>query len=263
MTNAQYPVERGHTGPHMMLERGPMPLYFQLEQLLKQQIRRQDYHPGDLLPTEEVLCKTYGVSRTTVRRMFDSLLAQRIVMRRQGVGTYVAPTLGTTRSMRLMGSLDDLLTYPGQLSYRVLSRTEATPPPLIAKALDLSGPTKVVHLEVIGYLDRSVFAYSDFYFPEWVGSLIQKADAKIGLPIVRIVEQKINQRIVRAEQIVEPILANSVIAHHLGVKRKTPVLEVVRTYYVATGQRVEVAVVRYHPERYRFTVDLITHPTSR
>jgi len=101
--------------------------------------------------------------------------------------------------MRLMGSLDDLLTYPSRLSYRVLVRTEAEPPPMVAKALELSNSAEVVCLEVVGYLEREPFAHSNFYFPDWVGSLIQKADAKVGLPIVRIVEQKLNQRVLRAE----------------------------------------------------------------
>ncbi len=244
----------------MLLETGPVTLHYQLEQILKERIQRREFSPGQLLPTEEALCKAYGVSRTTVRRAFDSLLAQRIINRRRGVGTFVAETSGTMRSMRLMGSLDDLLTYPGRLSYRVLSRTEAEPPPMIAKALDLVGPAKAVCLEVIGSLEREPFAHSNFYFPDWVGSLIHKADAKVGLPIVRIVEQKINQRVVRAEQIVKPALANTVTAKHLGVKPKTPLLEVVRTYYVASGRPVEVAVVRYHPERYNYSIELVTTP---
>ena len=66
---------------------------------------------------------------------------------------------------------------------------------MVAKALGLSNSAKAVCLEVIGYLEREPFAHSNFYFPEWVGSLIQKADAKVGLPILRIVEQKISQRV--------------------------------------------------------------------
>jgi len=163
--------------------------------------------------------------------------------------------------MRLMGSLDDLLTYPGRLSYRLLVRTEAEPPPMVAKALELSNSAKAVCLEVIGYLEHKPFAHSNFYFPDWVGSLIQKADAKVGLPIVRIVEQKISQRVVRAEQSVQPILATTLTAKHLGIKPKTPMLEVVRTYFVASGRPVEVAVIRYHPERYKYSIELLTPPT--
>lgn len=244
----------------MILEPGPMPLYYQLEQAVKERIQKHDFRPGDLLPTEEKLCETYGVSRTTVRRALDSLLAQRVIARRRGVGTFVAQPPGSARSMRLMGSLEELLTYPGFLSYRALSRTESPPPAAIAGALGLPDSAKAVCLEVIGYLDRKPFAYSRFYFPEWVGAMIGKADAKVGLPIIRIVEQKISQRIVRAEQIVKPMLADAVTAKHLGLKSKTPLLEVVRTYYAASDRPVEVAVVRYHPERYHYTIELVTHP---
>jgi DNA-binding GntR family transcriptional regulator len=245
----------------MLLEPGPVPLYYRLEQLLQERIRQNEFRPGDLLPTEQALCEAYGVSRTTVRRALDSLLMRRVIDRRRGVGTFVAQASTGMRSMRLMGSLEDLLTYPGRLSYRVLSRSAAKPPPAVARVLDVPETAETVRLEVIGYLEREPFAYTDFYFPEPVGSVIHRADARIGLPIIRVVEQKINQRIVRAEQIVEPILADAVIARHLGIKRKTPLLEVVRTYYVATGRAVEAAVVRYHPQRYRYTVELVTHPS--
>jgi len=59
---------------------------------------------------------------------------------------------------------------------------------------------------------------------------------------------------------VKPILANALTAKHLGIKPKTPMLEVVRTYFVATGRPVEVAVIRYHPERYNYTIELVTPP---
>ncbi|MCC7166156.1 MAG: GntR family transcriptional regulator [Rhodospirillales bacterium] len=242
----------------MILEPGPMPLYYQLEQILKARIGQKDFRPGELLPTEEILCETYGVSRTTVRRALDSLLAQRVITRRRGVGTFVAPPSGS-RSMRLIGSLDELLTYPGRLSYQVLARNEVVPPEAIGKALDLPQQSKVVHIEAIGCLGLQPFAHSDFYFPDWVGLVIRKADAKVGLPFARIVEQKIGQRIVRAEQIVEATLAAGATAKHLGIKPKTPLLKAMRTYFVANGRPVEVAVVRYHPERYRYTVELVAN----
>lgn len=244
----------------MKLQPGPIPLYYRLEQLLKERIERREFGPGDLLPTEEALCAAYGVSRITVRRALESLLAQRIIARRRGVGTFVAKESGAARSMRLMGSLDDLLTYPGRFSYRVLSRSEAPPPPRIASALGLADDVKAVRLEVIAFLENEPFAYSNFYFPEWVGAMIHKADTEPGLPIVRVIEKKINQRIVRAEQVVEPVLANAATARHLGIKTNAPLLEAIRTYYVGSGAPVEVAVVRYHPERYRYTMELVTQP---
>ncbi len=243
----------------MLLEPGPTPLYYQLEKILKERIQKREFGPGELLPTEEALCKAYGVSRATVRRAFDSLLSQHIISRRRGVGTFVAEA-NTRRSVRLVGSLEDLLTYPGRFSYRLLSKTETSPPPMVAKALELSSSATAMCMEVIGYLEHEPFAHSKFFFPDWVGSLIDRADTKEGLPIVRIAEQKINQRVVRAEQTVKPILADKFTAKYLGIKLKTPLLEVVRTYYTAAGRPVEVAVVRYHPARYNYTIELVTAP---
>ena len=57
----------------MLLEHGPTPLYYQLEQILKERIQRREFAPGELLPTEEALCEAYGVSRATVRRAFELL----------------------------------------------------------------------------------------------------------------------------------------------------------------------------------------------
>ncbi len=46
--------------------------------------------PGSMLPSENELMKRFGVSRTTIRRAVDRLEAEKRVVRRAGVGTFVA-----------------------------------------------------------------------------------------------------------------------------------------------------------------------------
>ena len=45
---------------------------------------------GDAIPSERDLADQFGVSRMTVRRAIDSLVADAVLARRQGSGTYVA-----------------------------------------------------------------------------------------------------------------------------------------------------------------------------
>lgn len=47
--------------------------------------------PGDRLPSERELSTRWGVARMTVRHAMDTLVAEGLVVRRQGSGTYVAP----------------------------------------------------------------------------------------------------------------------------------------------------------------------------
>jgi DNA-binding GntR family transcriptional regulator len=70
------------------------PAYVQLVNILKEQIAKGVYLPGNRLPSESELCKRYQVSPMTVRRSINLLLDQGIVSTIQGSGTYVkAPDL--------------------------------------------------------------------------------------------------------------------------------------------------------------------------
>src|SRR4051794_41971843 len=68
--------------------------------------------PGDRLPSDAELCATFGVSRMTARQAVDQLLAEHLVVRHRGQGTFVAERpvprllgspLSFTASMRRRG----------------------------------------------------------------------------------------------------------------------------------------------------------------
>ncbi len=51
----------------------PEPFYVQLSGLLEEAINRGEYGPGDRIPTESELCRTYNLARSTVRDALRSL----------------------------------------------------------------------------------------------------------------------------------------------------------------------------------------------
>lgn len=69
------------------------PMYQQLRQDLLARIRRGEFEPGSVLPSENQLCEDYGVSVTTARRAFLELVKEGVVRRKAGVGTIVASGL--------------------------------------------------------------------------------------------------------------------------------------------------------------------------
>lgn len=66
------------------------PLYLQLMSRLKNDIVAGVYTPGERIPSEQLLCDTYGVSRVTVRKAMLDLVQEGLLVRRQGKGTFVA-----------------------------------------------------------------------------------------------------------------------------------------------------------------------------
>jgi GntR family transcriptional regulator len=67
-----------------------MPLYRVVKRALLQAIERGDCAPGSALPAESVLAADFGVSIGTLRHAVDELVAEHILVRRQGRGTFVA-----------------------------------------------------------------------------------------------------------------------------------------------------------------------------
>lgn len=87
----------------------PVPAYYQLKQLLKDQIQNGELPPGDKIPTEEVLCERYNLSRTPVRQALKELVVEGLLTRTAGRGTFVTQTSSadgpsTTTTLRVVVS---------------------------------------------------------------------------------------------------------------------------------------------------------------
>ncbi|HHY14492.1 MAG TPA: GntR family transcriptional regulator [Firmicutes bacterium] len=65
-------------------------LYYQLKEILSKKILENVWPHGERLPTEHELCEQYGVSRITVRRALAELEREGLIVRKQGLGTFVS-----------------------------------------------------------------------------------------------------------------------------------------------------------------------------
>lgn len=66
------------------------PLYVQIRAFIVARIHHGEWQPGDKIPGETALSVEYEISQGTVRKAIDSLVENRLLLRRQGKGTYVA-----------------------------------------------------------------------------------------------------------------------------------------------------------------------------
>nr|WP_319396244.1 GntR family transcriptional regulator [uncultured Desulfobacter sp.] len=67
----------------------PIPLYHQICEQLQSRIREGVYAPGQMIPSETELSKSYGVGRPTVRQAMDILVQRGLIQRKRGSGTFV------------------------------------------------------------------------------------------------------------------------------------------------------------------------------
>jgi len=75
----------------------PIPIYHQLETLLREQIETGLWRPQEQIPTEHELCRLHGISLSPVRQALRQLEQDGVLVRRPGLGTFVSNHSGNTR----------------------------------------------------------------------------------------------------------------------------------------------------------------------
>src|SRR5918997_4678363 len=85
-----------------------VPLYYQLQELLKEQIESGAWKPGERMPSEPELARRFGISRVVVRQALAILEDDRQIVRIKGRGTFVAPPKLDARA----GGLSRVLIAP-------------------------------------------------------------------------------------------------------------------------------------------------------
>src|SRR5262245_29475931 len=114
-----------------------VPLYYQLHNILVDKIRSGEFSIGSRIPTEAELVQEYGVSRITVRQGLAILEEQGLVRREPGRGTFVNAQPAFEHTLKLSGSLDELISLGMATSVRVLRLVRVKAAPADAAMLNL------------------------------------------------------------------------------------------------------------------------------
>lgn len=120
--------------------------------------------PGTPAPSERELVHRFGVARMTVRQALDALVAEGLLERIPGRGTFVAPPRRTTTRIT---SFTEEMQRRGQLpeSQTLLARREQAGPG-VARALNLTEGDAVIHWRRLRRADGVPVCLEDAYLNE-------------------------------------------------------------------------------------------------
>lgn len=238
-----------------MLREGSIPLYRQLETILRNKILAGEYPAGCLLPSEAALAEKYNLSRITARQALALLENDDLVVRKRGKGTFVSQKLPLLKTSKLDGSIEEMIAMGIRTSIRFIGVSSVVPPPKVHKLLLTDTGEKVLRVEKIRLVDQKPFSHVVNYLPSGIGTRIDQEKIKTQ-PILVIVEEDLGIPISHAVQTIEATIADIEIAPQLEVQVGDPLMKVERTVYGGDGQPIEFVSVLYRADKYCFTVKL-------
>lgn len=214
-----------------------------------------DTKPGDRLPTEPELAKHLGVSRATLREAMRTFETQGLLLRRQGVGTFVVrPTQVLETGLEVLESIDTLANRtglpvsPGKVELEVRAANDDE-----CSALELEPGCKVVSISRVIMAESRPVAYLIDILPEDVLSPEDVKEEFSG-SVLDLLLEKGDPQLVNSHCEIAAVAANSKIARALQIQRGDAILKFSSRLFALDGKIVDCTFSYFLPGYFRFHV---------
>ena len=234
-----------------------VPLYHQVEQVIRHRIATRQYGTGLQIPSEHELGRELKVSRVTIREALRELVRENLLVKVQGKGTFVAPNLPKVlQPIKYNGFLEDLYQRVEQLKVVSVEMARVPVTDKVRTILHLPADvTEVVEIKRSRQVEGEPFSFTVNHLPAEIGERIDPAVLKT-VPLNTVLERDLRIPVVRAEETVEAAPANPEVAQQLAIPVLYPVMHVTRVMFTERDRAFEVVETFYRADKYHYSVNL-------
>ncbi|OOB80397.1 MAG: GntR family transcriptional regulator [Epulopiscium sp. Nuni2H_MBin003] len=224
----------------------PIPMFYQLKQILLSDIKSNVYPPGNMIPTERELSEIYGISRTTVRQAVLDLVREGYLTRRKGKGTIVAEQKLTHIFVQTIESFNSEIIALGKTpSTEVVGLKRISATTHIADTLFLETGADVLYIHRKRMVDDvpivTIITYLDFKRCEFLlkHNLEQES-------LYDLLSLNPANKIVKVDRRIEVTEAKEQDVKLLGIKQGKPI-----QLFYSLGKNIDDLPIEYSIARYR------------
>jgi len=235
----------------------PLPYYFQLKELLIEEIKKGRLKPEQQIPSEFKLCDQFKVSRTVVRQAISSLVQNGFLNREKGRGTFVTrPKITENLFQNLTGSYEDMLARGIKLVTRVLEQTKWEADREIMEWLKLETGEQVIKIKRLRFISSEPIALVTTYIPYKLCAPLLEENLT-NQSLYNVLEEKYALRIAHGRRSLEAVSADKKTSALLGVKVGAPLMQLNSISYLENGQPIEYFSALHRGDRSKFVVSLL------
>lgn len=232
------------------------PLYKAIKREMTHQLANGRWRPGEPLPPEPRLAERFGVSIGTLRKAMDELVAERIVVRRQGAGTFVT-THGQTR---LFFDFFRIVPREGAAEFpdtRTLEFRSDHATEFEASELGLQVNDGILRIRNLRLLAGKPIIVDDLVLAKRLfPGLTEQVFTRRENTIYNLYQTRYGMNVLRTTDRLHAVAATPNISDLLGVKRGTPLLEIVRVAFTYNNIAIELRRSTVNSKSYDYISEL-------
>ncbi len=233
------------------------PLYKGVQRVLMEQLASGALKPGQLIPSERQLATEFNVSIGTLRKAIDDLVEQRILIRQQGKGTFVA----THDRERLLFYFFHVVPQKGLKSYPFVESVffqKSVASDDVANRLGIAVGTPTFHVRNKLSLDGAPVLIDDIHLDQarWPGLTPVQFKERPNT-IYNLYQDAFGITVVRTEERLRAEVVDPEHAKLLKLRAGMPVLTIRRTAFDMRNQRVELRISTVNTEKHEYFAELL------
>ncbi|RME49414.1 MAG: GntR family transcriptional regulator [Caldilineae bacterium] len=219
----------------------------QVMALIRKYVAQHHLERGDRLPSESEMARELGVSRNTLREAYVALENDGLIIRRHGIGTFVAQPAIIRDSLHAFASFAQIVEAAGYSPhFQTLAMETVVAPPAVCDAFSVPAGQKFF------YLKRVVFADQEpaIYLNDYLAPLVQQAQPDWGTfdgNLVQFLASVLETPLHHIHSRICAVLLEEEAARILRVSPGTPALYVRSTIYAITNQPVTYSDIWFNP----------------
>lgn len=216
-----------------------LPRYQRLRDEMVALVAARHWRPGEAIPTEQALAKSYDVAVGTVRKAVDLLVAEGLLERFQGRGTFVRRASFDSSLFRFFR----FQTRQGERRIpesRILRREVVEAPSAVAATLQIPNSAKVIQMSRLRLIDGVPMLAEEIWLPfDRFAAFAQLELAEIGDLLYPVYEAQCNQVIASATETLTVEAIGPLYARLLRIEPGTPAVVIERLAYGYDKQPLE------------------------
>jgi GntR family transcriptional regulator len=206
----------------------PIPIYYQLQAIIRGKIENGRWESGRMIPAERQLAKAYKVSIGTVKKAILNLVNEGYLHRFQGKGTFVKSTILRRESLRYYRFLDAFGGEENDLSVKPIQLKRISGFHPANNYLKISPGKDLFELQRIFFLKNIPVVFSISYLP---ANLFKNID-KIPFPsfaqktLYVTIEEEYGLPTIRNCELIGAIFPSTEVCKALQINKNNPVLHI-------------------------------------